>query len=78
MYTLIRKLGLFSSLIGFSFQFFLQNAFAINWSTLPSGIRMPNFKSDVQRVEFLQVIQKTFPGIFEVAAQYDINLLQIL
>jgi len=58
--------------------FNLNLAYSIDWKKLPPAIRMPEFKSDLERIGFLEATQEAFPGLFEEAADFDVNLLQIL
>src|SRR5690348_14986109 len=47
-------------------------------SEIPSGIVLPSFKNDEDKLKFLVYLKKKIPNLFSDAATYDINLLDIL
>jgi len=47
-------------------------------ASVPAAIRLPDLTNTDQKLYFLNAIQKRYPGIFEGAANFDVDLLKLL
>lgn len=50
----------------------------IDWQKLPPALRLPPLETDQQKIDFLNSLEKDYPGILDGSAEYDVNPIQLL